>query len=70
MKTELKTEFSAPALRAFAKVMGPTQAMRITIDGEPWIMLRESMWKKIASGEFTVSLEQAYEEDLNTSAST
>jgi hypothetical protein len=50
----MKTEFDAPSLRAFAKVLGPTQCMVLNIDGENWIMLREAQFNQIISGEISV----------------
>jgi hypothetical protein len=54
----MQTEFHAPGLRAFAKVLGPTQCMVLNIDGEKWIMLRQQLWDKVISGEFSVSTDQ------------
>jgi hypothetical protein len=53
----MQTEFHAPGLRAFAKVLGPSQAMILNIDGERWIMLREPLWKQVISGDFDVKAE-------------
>jgi hypothetical protein len=50
----MKTEFDAPGLRAFAKVLGPTQCMVLNIDGENWIMVREAQFNQIISGEISV----------------
>jgi hypothetical protein len=55
----MKTEFDAPGLRAFAKVLGPEQGMVITIDDERWVMVREPMFDRIISGEYVVKTDKS-----------
>jgi hypothetical protein len=61
----MKTELDAPGLRVFAKVLGPDQGMVLTINGERWVMVRETQFDKIISGKYDVKTDKA-----NSSTST